>query len=1262
MATSAEQYTNSEWEGTVDRVFARELSGGNESVLKGDLFGDIGANSGLGATSFLQQLSFANIVFRRAVQLRDYAREHGDIPAELLARLHRGRGTLNKEADNSEDKVSPKQDAVVGTPPNRSQQPKQQQQRAANHVLVRGTPTPFVRRDQRRQSSPPLSQVDAGSPASKLELSATIDLSPVTNAVSSPTNLLLPYISPTQQEQHSMLSDLNADHLRTPGGGGIASSFLGGDEAMPSPLSGHSTRHDVETQSDHLINSRNSMARPASPNTLSANHSGSLDATSFSWDEHTVEDATSPLAATRSRRGSVKHTRDQQSGTEHSAQRNRDQDVGGGDRVTQGLQFRRSVPTGQQHSAQVVQPTILRVVPKRHQRQAVRWMQAREAGQSPNDTAGKSSPHGANSNVGTARGGILADDTGMGKTTTALVLVAQQLETCRANRAAALAAQFEELSVNNATISGRCGQVREPACRPVTLVVVPLSVLGQWRAEVRSKTGLAVYVHHGPGRVRRPGSLQARLQSCDLVVTTYSLLTQQECTEISDTEKLDCSCFCARRSGVQHEDDPAKGWTGVHDNQATDSMPSAPGSSAVGGRRVSLLHRVRWERVILDEAHLIANPQTRRAQAARALNANCGRWCLTATPVQNHGFRDLVGLFRFIGVPRCEYEAVSSSRNGGRAASPRHRSNRNRNVEKQRADDQMAAAVGCYMLRRLKDSTATNGVTSIEFGAQSSHAAAKRQRQQTNVVDSQQDSNGKGGVSPLEKRLASRPTPIRSAAKTASLHIEIPSPKVSGGPGKRDLRTKAVADDNVEAANEALDFPEVHESVKTLHFQTDFENEFYRALEASTRSNLAAALAAQQEASSPRRNRGANPLATGLRRLGRVSTEAQQESRPVVGTMHVFDWLTKCRQFCCHPSLVYKSMVQTVTQASAAEKNADKAAENAAMAARQAQRLRQSPKRRTIRRGDVSDNEDAIIAAAEAECTTAVMEAGALELEALQTRDVAQKYRECFSQEQWDLFAEMCGGAESGKSMSSRTRPSFTSTKVAALIRDLRAHYQRHKSHHRNTKFVVLTTWTSFVRVIAVKLRREGYHVGELHGALSDGRRRTLLEALARDDDGARGCMQGLVATLGTAGVGKWLVKSRGGAGPEKRVSASLTEVLLQASIYAMYHHCFSWSPLGTRRQKHRPWVGYRVWVPATRSNANAFPPLSRIVLLSAISLSLTEMCIVLGTRLGTSDTIRARWYCRGSNGCGAKAQKNSGRKCICALQQPCRGLALSNT
>ena len=63
------------------------------------------------------------------------------------------------------------------------------------------------------------------------------------------------------------------------------------------------------------------------------------------------------------------------------------------------------------------------------------------------------------------------------------------------------------------------GELRERGRRPPTLIVAPLSVLGNWQREIERFTPqLTAYLHHGAGR-ELPGAT-------DLVLTTYSLATR----------------------------------------------------------------------------------------------------------------------------------------------------------------------------------------------------------------------------------------------------------------------------------------------------------------------------------------------------------------------------------------------------------------------------------------------------------------------------------------------------------------------------------------------------------------------------------------------------------------------------------------------------------------------------------------------------------------------------------------------------------------
>jgi SNF2 family DNA or RNA helicase len=111
-----------------------------------------------------------------------------------------------------------------------------------------------------------------------------------------------------------------------------------------------------------------------------------------------------------------------------------------------------------------------------------------------------------------------------------------------------------------------------------TLVVCPVSVLGNWRAELeRFAPELSVLVHHGPGRQRDfDEPFVERAVAHDVVLTTYSLV--------------------ARDAGD--------------------------------------LTAVNWGRLVLDEAQQVKNPAAKQTKAVARLRAD-RRVALTGTPVEN---------------------------------------------------------------------------------------------------------------------------------------------------------------------------------------------------------------------------------------------------------------------------------------------------------------------------------------------------------------------------------------------------------------------------------------------------------------------------------------------------------------------------------------------------------------------------------------------------------------------------------------------------
>ncbi|MFV1971390.1 MAG: DEAD/DEAH box helicase, partial [Acidimicrobiia bacterium] len=111
-----------------------------------------------------------------------------------------------------------------------------------------------------------------------------------------------------------------------------------------------------------------------------------------------------------------------------------------------------------------------------------------------------------------------------------------------------------------------------------TLVVCPVSVLGNWRSELeRFAPELSVLVHHGPGRQRdHDKPFAERAMTHDVVLTTYSLVAR-------DADDLTA---------------------------------------------------VNWGRLVLDEAQQVKNPAAKQTKAVGRLRAD-RRVALTGTPVEN---------------------------------------------------------------------------------------------------------------------------------------------------------------------------------------------------------------------------------------------------------------------------------------------------------------------------------------------------------------------------------------------------------------------------------------------------------------------------------------------------------------------------------------------------------------------------------------------------------------------------------------------------
>ncbi|XP_050891264.1 DNA repair protein RAD5B isoform X2 [Lathyrus oleraceus] len=192
-----------------------------------------------------------------------------------------------------------------------------------------------------------------------------------------------------------------------------------------------------------------------------------------------------------------------------------------------------------------------------------------------------------------ARGGILADAMGLGKTVMTIALILSNPGRVKSEDSNAESLYDNIFSTKRRNINNVEGG---------TLIVCPMALLGQWKDELEthSKSGsISIFVHYGGGRTDNVDLLL----EYDVVLTTYGVLSA---SYKSDGEN-------------------------------------------------SIYHRVQWFRVVLDEAHHIKAHKSQVAQATIALSSHC-RWCLTGTPLQN-SLEDLFSLLSFLRVePWCSWQ------------------------------------------------------------------------------------------------------------------------------------------------------------------------------------------------------------------------------------------------------------------------------------------------------------------------------------------------------------------------------------------------------------------------------------------------------------------------------------------------------------------------------------------------------------------------------------------------------------------------------
>lgn len=140
-----------------------------------------------------------------------------------------------------------------------------------------------------------------------------------------------------------------------------------------------------------------------------------------------------------------------------------------------------------------------------------------------------------------------------------------------------------------------------------TLVIVPPILIDQWFLQIYKTTGHKALIYHGDDK--KTITLE-KLSAARIVISSYGAITLT--------------------------------------------------SKQIKNATVTMLHRVKWSRIIFDEAHHLRNNKTTRYIGARLLPAK-SRWLVSGTPVQNKK-QDFYSLCALIRLPASYYTKTDNLR------------------------------------------------------------------------------------------------------------------------------------------------------------------------------------------------------------------------------------------------------------------------------------------------------------------------------------------------------------------------------------------------------------------------------------------------------------------------------------------------------------------------------------------------------------------------------------------------------------------------
>ncbi|KAK9151700.1 hypothetical protein Syun_010009 [Stephania yunnanensis] len=233
------------------------------------------------------------------------------------------------------------------------------------------------------------------------------------------------------------------------------------------------------------------------------------------------------------------------------------------------------------------------------------------------------------------RGGILADEMGMGKTIQVVALVIAKR---------AISSTSFESGVHSSTMKSSM-DLPELKC---TLVVCPIGAITQWKNEIAKYTreeSTKVLIYHGSNRRQN----LAQFSDYDFVLTTYSTVGVEYKKHVMALKEGDN--IELKEGEINAEKDKQRKKKNESDITSSEKDPACPERSPLVNN--SVLHSVMWSRIILDEAHCMNDRWSQTAKVIFSLKS-LFKWALIGIPLQNC-LRELHSLVRFLQIAPYSY-------------------------------------------------------------------------------------------------------------------------------------------------------------------------------------------------------------------------------------------------------------------------------------------------------------------------------------------------------------------------------------------------------------------------------------------------------------------------------------------------------------------------------------------------------------------------------------------------------------------------------